>query len=73
MLHGQLGLLALERGDFVGAIALLDRGIAHIGDEREHRTPMLINRSVAHMRAGKPRTGARRPRASGGGLRGIRR
>ncbi len=52
MLHGQLGLLALERGDVVGAIALLDRGIAHIGDEREHRTPMLINRSVAHMRAG---------------------
>ncbi|MET0781366.1 MAG: CHAT domain-containing protein, partial [Microbacterium sp.] len=27
-------------------------GIAHIGDDREHRTPMLINRSVAHMRAG---------------------
>ncbi|MET0830705.1 MAG: CHAT domain-containing protein [Microbacterium sp.] len=52
MLHGQLGLLALERGDVVGAISLLDRGIAHIGDDREHRTPMLINRSVAHMRAG---------------------
>jgi tetratricopeptide (TPR) repeat protein len=52
MLHGQLGLLALERGDVVGAIALLDRAIAHIGDDREHRTPMLMNRSVAHMRAG---------------------
>jgi tetratricopeptide (TPR) repeat protein len=52
MLHGQLGLLALERGDLVSAIDWLDRGIAHIGDEREHRTPMLINRSVAHMRAG---------------------
>ena len=52
MLHGQLGLLALERGDVIGAIALLDRGIAHIGDDREHRPPMLINRSVAHMRAG---------------------
>lgn len=52
MLHGQLGLLALERGDLVSAISWLDRGIAHIGDDREHRTPMLVNRSVAHMEAG---------------------
>jgi tetratricopeptide (TPR) repeat protein len=52
MLHGQLGLIALERGDLVAAISRLDWGIAHIGDDREHRTPMLINRSVAHMRAG---------------------
>ena len=52
MLNGQLGLLALERGDLATAISRLDWGIAHIGDDREHRTPMLINRSVAHMRAG---------------------
>lgn len=52
MLHGQLGLLALERGDLALAVSLLDRGIAGIGDDREHRTPMLINRSVAHMQAG---------------------
>jgi len=52
MLNGQLGLIALERGDLVAAISRLDWGIAHIGDDREHRTPMLINRSVAHMRAG---------------------
>jgi tetratricopeptide (TPR) repeat protein len=52
MLHGQLGLLALERGDHVEAISWLDRGIAAIGDDREHRTPMLVNRSVAHMEAG---------------------
>lgn len=52
MLQGQLGLIALERGDLVAAISWLDRGIGHIGDDREHRTPMLINRSVAHMRAG---------------------
>jgi tetratricopeptide (TPR) repeat protein len=52
MLHGQLGLLALERGDLAEAVAWLDRGIEGIGDDREHRTPMLINRSVAHMQAG---------------------
>lgn len=52
MLHGQLGLLALERGDLVEAVSWLDRGIAGIGDDQEHRTPMLINRSVAHMQAG---------------------
>jgi tetratricopeptide (TPR) repeat protein len=52
MLEGQLGLLALERGDLAAAVARFDRGIARIGDDREHRTPMLINRSVAHMQAG---------------------
>ncbi|GAB3603658.1 CHAT domain-containing protein [Microbacterium aureliae] len=52
MLEGQLGLLALERGDLAAAIARFDRGIAGIGEDREHRTPMLINRSVAHMQAG---------------------
>ena len=52
MLQGQLGLLALERGDLTSAVSWLDRGIAGIGDNQEHRTPMLINRSVAHMQAG---------------------
>ena len=53
MLHGQLGLLALERGDLDDAVAWLDRAIAGIGDEAEHRAPMLLNRSVAHMQAGR--------------------
>lgn len=53
MLFGQLGLLALERGDLDEAVSWLDRGIAGIGDSREHRTPMLVNRSVAHMLAGR--------------------
>ena len=52
MLQGQLGLLALERGDLAAAVSWLDRGIAGIGDDREHRTPMLINRSVAYMQGG---------------------
>jgi len=53
MLYGQLGLVALERGDLPRAVTLLDRGIAGIGDEVEHRGPMLLNRSVAHMQAGR--------------------
>lgn len=53
MLYGQLGLVALERGDLARAMVLLDRGIAGIGDEVEHRGPMLLNRSVAHMQAGR--------------------
>lgn len=53
MLYGQLGLVALERGDLAQAIFLLDRGIAGIGEELEHRGPMLLNRSVAHMQAGR--------------------
>ncbi|MET0735940.1 MAG: CHAT domain-containing protein [Microbacterium sp.] len=53
VLHGQLGLLALERGDLDDSIAWLDRGIAGIGDDVEHRAPMYLNRSVAHMQAGR--------------------
>lgn len=53
MLCGQLGLVALERGDLTQARTLLDRGIAGIGDEVEHRGPMLLNRSVVHMQAGR--------------------
>ncbi|MFK4835193.1 CHAT domain-containing protein [Microbacterium sp. ZW T2_14] len=53
MLHGQLGLLALERGDLDAAIVWLDQAIEGIGDEAEHRAPMLLNRSLAHMRAGR--------------------
>jgi tetratricopeptide (TPR) repeat protein len=53
MLSGQLGLLALERGDLDDAVTLLDRGIADIGDEIDHRAAMLINRGVAHSQAGR--------------------
>jgi len=53
MLYGQLGLLALERGDLDEAVMLLDHAIEGIGDEAEHRAPMLLNRSLAHMRAGR--------------------
>ncbi|WP_404431058.1 CHAT domain-containing protein [Microbacterium lacus] len=53
VLHGQLGLLALERGDLDDSIAWLDRAIAGIGDDVEHRAPMYLNRSVAHMQAGR--------------------
>jgi len=55
MLHGQLGLLALERGDLDQAVVLLDQAIEGVGDESEHRAPMLLNRSLAHMRAGRYR------------------
>ena len=47
ILYGQLGLLALEKGALDDAVALLDRGIAEIGDDPEYRAPMLVNRSVA--------------------------
>lgn len=53
MLHGQLGLLALERGALAEAVSLLDRAIDGIGDEAEHRAPMLLNRSLAHSQAGR--------------------
>lgn len=53
MLHGQLGLLALERGDLDLAVSLLDRGLAGVESRSEHRTAMLVNRSVAHMQAGR--------------------
>ncbi|MFT4135245.1 CHAT domain-containing protein [Microbacterium sp.] len=57
MLHGQLGLLALERGELDRAMEWLDRGIAGIGDEAEHRAPMLLNRSVVHLHAGRVAAG----------------
>ncbi|HKP05783.1 MAG TPA: hypothetical protein VJU58_00890, partial [Microbacterium sp.] len=53
MLHGQLGLLALERGALDEAVSWLDRAIDGIGDEAEHRAPMLLNRSLAHSQAGR--------------------
>ncbi|GAA4491683.1 CHAT domain-containing protein [Microbacterium panaciterrae] len=53
IVYGQLGLLALERGALEEAVSLLDRGIAGIGDDAEHRAPMLVNRSVAHSQAGR--------------------
>jgi tetratricopeptide (TPR) repeat protein len=52
IIYGQLGLLALERGDLDEAVTLLDRGISGIGDDAEYRAPMLVNRSVAHSQAG---------------------
>ncbi|GAA5212594.1 CHAT domain-containing protein [Microbacterium kyungheense] len=53
MLHGQLGLLALERGSLDEAVSWLDKAIDGIGDEAEHRAPMLLNRSLAHTQAGR--------------------
>ena len=53
VLYGQLGLLTLERGDLDGSVALFDRAIAGIGDDAEHRGPIHLNRSVAHMQAGR--------------------
>ncbi len=53
MLHGQLGLLALERGALDEAVSWLDKAIDGIGDEAEHRAPMLLNRSLAHSQAGR--------------------
>lgn len=53
MLHGQLGLLALERGALAEAVSWLDRAIDGIGHEAEHRAPMLLNRSLAHSQAGR--------------------
>lgn len=52
MLHGQLGLLALERGALDEAVVELDLGIAGTGDDRDLRPAMLNNRSVAHMQSG---------------------
>lgn len=49
VLHGQLGALAVERGDFEEAVTLLDLAIASETDESRLGN-MLINRSVAHMR-----------------------
>ncbi|MET0813071.1 MAG: CHAT domain-containing protein [Microbacterium sp.] len=52
ILYGQLGLLALERGDLDEALALLTQGIEGVGEDRDYRPMMLFNRSVAHMQRG---------------------
>ena len=51
ILYGQLGLIALGRGDLDNAVSWLDRGIAGVGDDPEHRSTMYMNRSVAMMQA----------------------
>ncbi len=51
VLEGQVGLLALGRGELDRAVARLSRGIAGIGDDPERRNAMYLNRSVAHMQA----------------------
>jgi hypothetical protein len=53
VLAGQVGLLALGRGDLDQAVAWLSRGIAGIGEHPERRNAMYLNRSVAHMQAGR--------------------
>lgn len=55
VLQGQVGLLALGRGDFDIAINWLNRSIAGIGEDPERRNAMYINRSVAHMQSGRLR------------------
>ncbi|GGH49006.1 CHAT domain-containing protein [Microbacterium album] len=49
VLHGQLGTLAVERGDFVGALGWLDQAIS-VETDRERLGGMLTTRSVALMR-----------------------
>jgi tetratricopeptide (TPR) repeat protein len=51
VLEGQVGLLALGRGEFDRAVSWLSRGIAGVGDDPERRNAMYLNRSVAHMQA----------------------
>lgn len=51
VLAGQVGLLALGRGELERAVAWLSRGIADIGEDPERRNAMYLNRSVAHMQA----------------------
>jgi tetratricopeptide (TPR) repeat protein len=53
ILEGQLGALAVHRGDLTEAVEWLTRAIARIGDDPQHRASMLMNRSVAHMQAGR--------------------
>lgn len=49
VLHGQLGALAVERGDFEGALGWLDLAIRYETDPVRSGN-MLMNRSVAFMR-----------------------
>ena len=51
VLEGQVGLLALGRGELDRAVAWLSRGIAGIGEDPERRNAMYLNRSVAYMQA----------------------
>ncbi|MDQ7993728.1 MAG: tetratricopeptide repeat protein, partial [Propionicimonas sp.] len=53
ILHGQLGLLAVGRGELETAVVWLDKAIAGIGDDPVHRNSMYLNRSVAHMQSGR--------------------
>jgi tetratricopeptide (TPR) repeat protein len=53
ILEGQLGALAVHRGAIGEAIEWLDRAIAGIGDDPQHRASMRMNRSVAFMQAGR--------------------
>ena len=53
ILAGQLGALAVHRGDLIAALDWLTRAIAGIGHDPQHRASMLMNRSVAFMQAGR--------------------
>lgn len=53
ILEGQLGLLAVGRGDWSAAVSWLGRAIDGIGDDPGHRNSMYLNRSVAHMQVGQ--------------------
>jgi len=53
VLEGQLGLIALHRGDLSTAVDWLTRGIDGIGSSLKERARMFLNRSVAHMGLGR--------------------
>ncbi|MGV9195251.1 CHAT domain-containing protein [Microbacterium sp. MC2] len=52
VLEGQLGLIALTRGNPAAAVEMLTRGIAGLDASPKARARMHLNRSVAHMQVG---------------------
>lgn len=52
ILEGQLGLIALYRGNPTAAVASLTRGIDGTSGSPKQRARMYLNRSVAHMQLG---------------------
>lgn len=52
ILEGQLGLIALHRGNPAGAIRWLSRGIDGLATPSGRRARMYLNRSVGHMQLG---------------------
>ncbi|GAA3906086.1 CHAT domain-containing protein [Microbacterium invictum] len=53
ILQGQLGLIALNRGNPSGAVSSLTSGIDAMPESSGRRARMYLNRSVAHMQLGE--------------------